>query len=156
MKILFHLPTQTLRAYPRQDDEPVVGLSADFEIFEVVQEDEPEYNSVTHHLEPTETINTETKTVLRGWAVVANSVVPITVTRAALKMALGQAVCSEVDAWIAAISDATAQFQARTWWTEAPSVRQNHPVVEQFRIALGRSTAEVDAWFQTAKIIDQG
>lgn len=69
MKTLFHTPTQTLRAYPRNDDLPVVGLSDEFEVFEVFQEAEPEYDREAQRLEPTETINVSAKTVTRGWEV---------------------------------------------------------------------------------------
>jgi hypothetical protein len=70
MKILFHIPTQTLVAYPRADDEPVVGLDPDYEIFDVIQQSEPFYNTATQYLSTTETIDTTAKTVTRGWQII--------------------------------------------------------------------------------------
>ena len=70
MKILFHTPTQTLVPYPRADDEPVVGLDPDYEIFDVIQQSEPFYNPSTQYLSTTESIDTTSKTVTRGWQVI--------------------------------------------------------------------------------------
>jgi hypothetical protein len=70
MKILFHIPTQTLVAYPRADDEPVVGLDPDYEIFDVIQLPEPAYNPATQYLSTTESIDTTAKTVTRGWQII--------------------------------------------------------------------------------------
>jgi len=70
MKILFHTPTQTLVPYPRADDEPVVGLDPDYEIFDVIQLPEPFYNPSTQYLSTTESIDTTSKTVTRGWQVI--------------------------------------------------------------------------------------
>lgn len=69
MKILFHTPTATLKPYPRADDEPVVGLDAEYEIFDVVQEDQPVFDPATQWVEGTESIDTGLKTVTRGWQV---------------------------------------------------------------------------------------
>jgi hypothetical protein len=70
MKILFYTPTQTLVSYPRADDEPVVGLDPDYEIFDVIQEDKPAYNAATQYLSTTETIDTVAKEVIRGWQII--------------------------------------------------------------------------------------
>lgn len=57
MKYLYHLPSGPLRPYPRQDDQPVVGLdSTVFAVLLVQQDPEPEYNSGTEYLAPQETI----------------------------------------------------------------------------------------------------
>jgi hypothetical protein len=70
MKILFHTLTQTLVPYPRNDDEPVVGLDPDYEIFDVIQQSEPAYNPATQYLSTTESIDTTSKTVTRGWQII--------------------------------------------------------------------------------------
>jgi hypothetical protein len=80
---------------------------------------------------------------------------PVSVTMAALRLALGRDVCVQVGAWIGQIADVNDRFQAQTWWEFAPTVRRNHPVVEQFRIALTKNTSEVDSWFMAAKHIDE-
>jgi hypothetical protein len=56
--------------YPRADDEPVVGLDPDYEIFDVIQLPEPFYNPSTQYLSTTESIDTTSKTVTRGWQVI--------------------------------------------------------------------------------------
>ena len=79
----------------------------------------------------------------------------VSVTMAALRVALGRDVCVQVGAWIGQIADVNDKFQAQTWWEFAPTVRRNHPVVEQFRISLNKNTSEVDSWFMAAKQIDE-
>jgi hypothetical protein len=69
MKILFHIPTETLKPYPREDDEPVVGLDPDYDVFDLIQEPEPEYDAATHWIVGTETIDVPAKTVTRGWQI---------------------------------------------------------------------------------------
>lgn len=69
MKLLFHTPTQTLKPYPRADDEPVVGLSAEYEVFDVIQEPQPSHDPATHTCTATEAIDAQSKTVTRGWTV---------------------------------------------------------------------------------------
>jgi hypothetical protein len=69
MKILFHLHSQTLKPYPRADDDPVVGLSPEYEVFDVIEEPQPSYDTETHTCAATETIDTQAKTVTRGWTV---------------------------------------------------------------------------------------
>lgn len=71
MKLLFHTPTQTLKPYPRADDEPVVGLSAEYEVFDVIQEPQPSFDATTHTCMATEAIDAQSKTVTRGWTVQA-------------------------------------------------------------------------------------
>jgi hypothetical protein len=70
MKLLYNTETQTLLPWPRIDDEPVVGLAAHLLEMDVVQEDQPAYDSATHRLEKTEVIDVEAQTVTRGWSVV--------------------------------------------------------------------------------------
>lgn len=69
MKILYQLSTGTLKNYPRADDEPVIGLDPDYEIFDVIQDEQPDYNPSTQYLSATETIDTDDKTVTRGWQI---------------------------------------------------------------------------------------
>jgi hypothetical protein len=69
MKVLFHIPTQTLTPYPRLDEEPVVGLDAAYDTFDVLQEPQPTFNPATHYISSTETIDVPAKTVTRGWQI---------------------------------------------------------------------------------------
>ena len=77
-----------------------------------------------------------------------------TVTMGALRLALGRDLCIQVGAWIQGIQDATQKFQAQTWWEYSPTVRSNHTVVEQFRVALNKTPEEVAAYFSAAYAID--
>jgi len=79
---------------------------------------------------------------------------PVRVTLAALKIALGYNLCVQIGAWIGAIQNAEEKFRALTWWKESSTVRRNHPTVETFRQAMGKTQEEVDAWFAAAQVID--
>ncbi len=80
---------------------------------------------------------------------------PIKVTLAALKIVLGYNLCVQIGAWINSIQDVEEKFRATTWWKESSTVRRNHPTVETFRQAMGKTQEEVDAWFAEAKVIDE-
>lgn len=80
---------------------------------------------------------------------------PTNVTMGALRIALGRDVCIAVGAWIQSLTDAEQKFQASTWWEFQPYVRRDHPVVEQFRVALSKTEQQVDQWFAAAKQLDQ-
>lgn len=79
---------------------------------------------------------------------------PLVVSMAALRLALDRDICIQISAWISQIADTNEKFQAQTWWEFAPTVKRNHPVVEQFRAALDKTTSEVDFWFTKAAQID--
>ena len=72
MKYLYALPSGPPRPYPRQDDEPVVGLdTAVFAVLRVQQDPEPEHNSSTEYLAPQEiiTLGEPEGLLLRTWQV---------------------------------------------------------------------------------------
>ncbi|WP_395736265.1 hypothetical protein [Prosthecobacter sp.] len=69
MKLLFDPETQALKPYPRSDDEPVVGLDPRYIVLDVVQAPQPAL-SAGQVARATETVNLETRQVLRGWDVV--------------------------------------------------------------------------------------
>lgn len=71
MKLIYDTITGTLLPWPRIDEEPVVGLESHLLEMTVIQEDEPSYDPETQTLEQTQDIDTEAKTVTRGWNVVA-------------------------------------------------------------------------------------
>jgi hypothetical protein len=70
MKALYNTQTTTVLPWPRIDEEPVVGLDAHLLEMTVVQEPQPAYDPATERLEKTEAIDTEARTVTRGWSVV--------------------------------------------------------------------------------------
>ena len=69
-RLLYDTETATIQPYPRQDDEPVVGLDPRYVSMALVQEPQPEYDPATERLEPTEVIDLTGATVTRGWAVI--------------------------------------------------------------------------------------
>lgn len=86
----------------------------------------------------------------------ANRPMPaVSVTMAALRLAMGRDICIQISAWISQISDVNQKFQAQTWWDKAPTVRSTHPVVDQFRTALNKTQEQVAEWFAAAKQIDE-
>ena len=78
MKALYNTQTAKLLPWPRIDEEPVVGLDAHLLEMTVTQEPQPAYDPATQRLEKTEVIDTEARTVTRGWSVV--EMPPATVT----------------------------------------------------------------------------
>jgi hypothetical protein len=70
MKLLYNTETNAVLPWPRIDDEPVVGLAAHLLEMTVVQDDQPAFDPATERLEKTEVIDTEARTVTRGWSVV--------------------------------------------------------------------------------------
>ena len=70
MKALYNTQTDAILPWPRIDEEPVVGLDAHLLEMTVAQEPQPAYDPATQRLEKTEVIDTEARTVTRGWSVV--------------------------------------------------------------------------------------
>jgi hypothetical protein len=69
MKLLYHTPTATLVPYPRADDLPVLGLDADYQVLDLIQETLPEVNTATQIINPTEVIDLMAGTVTRDWQI---------------------------------------------------------------------------------------
>lgn len=156
MKILFHTPTSTTKPYPRADDEPVIGLSDEYEIFDLIDSTRPPHNSATHYVRRLpEVIDQTTKTVTRGWEVVAREAPPAVVTMRSFRLALGRARYLELMAFVAAITDAEQKYQAQTFLEYSLTVARDHPMVSQFSAALGKPAEEVDAIFAAAKQLDE-
>jgi hypothetical protein len=56
-RLLLDRSTNQLLPYPRQDDEPVVGLDRTAAyVVQVVRDSEPEYDPTTHYLQPLEPV----------------------------------------------------------------------------------------------------
>jgi hypothetical protein len=70
-KLLYDTITTQLLAYPRQDDEPLVGLDPALVVLTLIQQSLPSYDPATHQPQPTETIDLEAGSVTRGWQLVA-------------------------------------------------------------------------------------
>ncbi|MHB1079818.1 MAG: hypothetical protein ACYC67_10465 [Prosthecobacter sp.] len=55
---------------------------------------------------------------------------------------------------IAGTMDAAQKLYMQTWWETSPSVERAHPVVAQLAAALNQTSAQVDALFVAAKVIE--
>ncbi len=127
MKILCHIPTQTLLPYPRADEEPVVGLDPEYEIFDLVQEPQPTFDSATQYTTPTETIDVPSKTVTRGWQIHDIPVPDFKIWANAQEFVAE--FTNEEKAGIALSTDPTVaalRFELSTWFSE---VHSNDPRV---------------------------
>jgi hypothetical protein len=76
-RLLYDTTTSTLAPYPRQDDEPVVGLDPRYLEMSIIQQEQPSYDPVTEQLAPTEAIDTDARTVTRGWTINELPIIPI-------------------------------------------------------------------------------
>lgn len=151
MKILYDTETQSLKRYPRSDDEPVVGLDARYLVLDLIQQEKPEHDPATHYLRRTEAIDLDALLVTRGWELVAHEPMPVIVSMTALRLTLIEMELEDdVLAIISAMTDAKQKAAALAWWQTAQTVRRNHPLVAQLATALGKTDAEIDAIFAAA------
>jgi hypothetical protein len=151
MKILYDTETQSLKRYPRNDDEPVVGLDARYLVLDLVQNEKPDHDTATHYLLRTEAIDLDKLQVTRGWELVAHEPLPVVVSMTALRLTLIEMELEDdVLAIINAMPDAKQKAAALAWWQTAQTVRRNHPLVAQLAAALGKTDAEIDAIFAAA------
>jgi hypothetical protein len=67
--VLLDITTGLIRDYPRIDGEPVEGLDPRYEVLQIVREPAPQYDSVTHGISETRTIDREAAEWHWGWAV---------------------------------------------------------------------------------------
>lgn len=156
MKILFHTETGTTRPYPRGDDLPVVGLSPEYQVFDLHIQDAPAYNPAVESIELLSgVVNTAAKTITRAWRVVPHPIRPAIVTMRSFRLALGRARYLELMAFVAAITDAEQKYQAQTFLEYSLTVARDHPMISQFSAALGKPAEEVDAIFAAAKQLDE-
>jgi len=151
MKILYDTETQSLKRYPRSDDEPVVGLDARYLVLDLIQQEKPSHDPATHYLRRTEAIDLDALQVVRGWELVAHEPMPLIVSMTALRLTLIEMELEDdVLAIINAMPDAKQKAAALAWWQTAQTVRRNHPLVAQLSAALGKTDAEIDAIFAAA------
>jgi len=155
MKILFHTPSGTTRPYPRSDNEPVVGLSEEYQIFDVIEQNQPTYAPSTHYIRRLpEAIDTQSKTVTRGWEIVTREVKPVVVSNYAFFRAMSREDENRLNAYVASMQDVAAKRMARIHITRAPMIHRTHPFVVQIAAILDKTDAEVDAIFAAAQILD--
>ena len=156
MKTLFHTPTGTTVPYNRRDDEPPVGLSAEYQAFELIDPEPPAHDTETHYAQRLqEQVDTTAKTVTRGWEIIAREMPPVVVTMRSFRLALGRTRYIELMAFVGAITDAEQKWQAQTYIEYSNTVDRDHPMVMTYAAALNKPDAEVDAIFAAAKQLDE-
>ena len=155
MKILYDTQTQSLKTYPRSDDQPVVGLDPRYLVLDLIQQEKPSHDPATYYLRRTEAIDLDNLQVTRGWELVAHEPMPVVVTMTSLRLALIDAgLYQTITAAINGIADATEKLKAQTWWATAQTVRRVHPLVAGIAALAGRTDAQVDAIFAAAQALD--
>jgi hypothetical protein len=151
MKILYDTESQSLKRYPRSDDEPVVGLDPRYLVLDLVQDEQPDHDPATHYLRRTESIDLDALHVVRGWEIVAQESMPVVVSMTALRLTLIEMELEDdVLTIINAMPDVKQKAAALAWWQTAQTVRRNHALVAQLAAALGKTDAEIDAIFAAA------
>lgn len=68
MKVLYSQSTQAIRQYPRQDDEPVVGLDPDYLVLEKVNTTPPSYDPDTQYLAESWVVDLEALEYREVWS----------------------------------------------------------------------------------------
>jgi hypothetical protein len=155
-KILFHTPTGTTKPYPRSDNEPVVGLAAEYEVFDLIEPARPTFDPTTHEIRRLpEEIDTQAKTVIRGWEVVPREVEPVVVSDYALFRAMSADDEILLNNYIRNIQDIDAKREAKVHITRARSIHRRHPFVVQVAAILNKTDAQMDALFAAAQKLDQ-
>jgi hypothetical protein len=147
MKILYDTETQKLKAYPRSDDEPVVGLDRCYLVLELSQQEKPEHNPATHYLRRTESIDLDALQVTRGWGLGAHEPMPVVVSFRALAFVLNEAGLYEQ-----VKTAAMSSIEGEIWWNTAQSttVQRDHPFVAALGAATGQTPQQLDAIFAAA------
>lgn len=154
MKILFHTPTGTTKPYPRSDDEPVVGLMPQFEIYDLIDPPAPEHDISTHYVRRLqEQIDVTAKTVTRGWEIVPRETPSIVVSSLNFFLAMDGEDEIRLKNYIATIKDAEQQRIARIYMARATDVSRTHPFVLQCAQILGKTPEQVDALFAKAQTL---
>ena len=147
MKILYDTQTQSLKRYPRSDDEPVVGLDPRYLVLELSEQDKPQHDPAAHYLRRTEAINLDNLQVTRGWELVAHEPMPVVVSFRALAFVLNEAgLYQQVKA------ASMSSIEGEIWWNTAQSttVQRDHPFVAALGAATGQTPQQLDAIFAAA------
>ena len=158
MRLLYNTLTERLQPYPRNDDEDVVGLSLEYLIMQVIDNDPPPYDTETEILVPTQALDVGNQTATNGWEIKPKPEpiqFPVAVTMRSLRLALIDAgLYQSVVAAINGIADETEKLKAQIWWDTSPTVYRDNGYVISFGSALGKTTLEVDQIFSMARVYD--
>jgi len=166
MKILYDTDTETFVRYPRNDDEDVVGLDPRYIPYQVIMEDEPDYNPETHFLSSHDTPNHGEHTLTRGWTVnplaepdPGGPGVPARVTPKQLQLWLlthsneNGNFLEQVNKLINAGPDGIEKDARRIEFDKALYFERTHPLTIQIAFGLGLSDSEIDTAFAEASLL---
>jgi hypothetical protein len=71
---LYSQSTQQIKPYPRNDDEPIIGLDADYLVLTQVDTAPPEYDDTTHTINSIYVVNTDTLEYIQEWIVTEKTI----------------------------------------------------------------------------------
>lgn len=147
MKLLYNTQTQLLQPYPRDDDATVEGLDPVYQVFDVLQNAPPESVPAGYTFRPTQVIDTEAKTVTRGYEMVAITPLPAPVAAAyQVREYLIHAgiSLSDIPALIASATPEGAEREvALMRWEYVTNVPKEHPLVAAVASALNLDLDQV-------------
>ncbi|WP_397379711.1 hypothetical protein [Prosthecobacter sp.] len=147
MKLLYDTSTQLFKPYTNRLGEEIVGLDPIYRVYELAQSDPPSAVPEGHHLEATEEINHETRTIKRGWNVVENT--PLPVPEAERYKVKGFLIRSGIplESIPGRIASVTAEGpereEALMRWFEVPTFPKEHPLVTAVAAALNLDLDQV-------------
>lgn len=133
MKLLYDTSTQLFKPYPRSDNAEVVGLDPIYHVYSVIQNEAPAFDPATHHLEASETINHEARTVTRGWNVVENAPIPAPEAERykVMEFLMRNGIpLDSIPGLIESVTEAGLERDvALMRWREVPTFPKEHPLV---------------------------
>ena len=133
MKLLYNTSAQLFQPYPRDDDGEVIGLDPVYHVFTVNQDAEPLYDPATHHLEPTQSINYDARTVHNGFTVAENLLLPAPEAERhkVMEFLMRSAITLEsIPTLIASVTEEGVERDvALMRWHEVPTFPKGHPLV---------------------------
>lgn len=133
MKRLYNTSAQLFQPYPRDDDGEVIGLDPVYHVFTVNQDAEPLYDPATHHLESTQAINYDARTVHNSFTVVENPPLPAPEAERykVMEFLIRSAITLEsIPSLIESVTEAGLERDvALMRWHEVPTFPKDHPLV---------------------------
>lgn len=69
MKKLYNINTLEVINYPRDDDEPIIGLDDEFRVLEVISVEQPIYNHDTQTIVANNVVSLDNLTLMLDWSI---------------------------------------------------------------------------------------
>jgi hypothetical protein len=148
MKKLLHLPTQTIRDYPRGDDLPVVGLSQAYAVLDVLTEPVPTFDPAIEVLHSSDVLDAEALTLTTTYSVTVKPVIYPDAAKWQVREWLIEngimptTVPSVIEQLI---TNPVEQAKALNRWEHVESIPRFHPLVVLLGNHLGLTEDEINA-----------